>query len=53
LKRTGKSLSRFSVIVEVHTSGNYRAFVVLPAGPLASGPSETVHLHAPPKEKKT
>jgi hypothetical protein len=53
LKPAGKSLSRFSVVVSVRTSGDYRAFVALPAGPLASGPSETVHLHAAPKEKKT
>ena len=49
VKRAGKGLARFSVIVDVRTTGNYRALVSLPVGPLASGPSETVHLHAAPK----
>jgi hypothetical protein len=53
LKRDGRSLSRFSVIVDVRTSGNYRAFVELPAGPLAPAGSETVQLHAAPRHKKT
>jgi hypothetical protein len=50
VKRATKSISRFSIVVKVKDSGNYRAFVVVPAGPLASGESETVPLQAPKKK---
>jgi hypothetical protein len=57
VKRGTKALSRFSVIVNVRDAGHYRAFVVVPAGPLASGHSEAVTLRANPnlkqKKKKT
>jgi hypothetical protein len=52
VKRAGKSFSRFSIVVKVSDSGNYRAFAQLPVGPLASGESQTVTLHAPPSKKK-
>jgi hypothetical protein len=52
VKRGTRSLSRFSAVVKVQTSGHYRAFVALAPGPLASGTSETVMLHAAPAAKK-
>ncbi|HEV3047154.1 MAG TPA: hypothetical protein VGY13_07305 [Solirubrobacteraceae bacterium] len=52
VKRATKTISRFSIVVNVKDSGNYRAFVAVPAGPLASGESETVALRAAPKKKK-
>jgi hypothetical protein len=51
VKRATKTISRFSIVVNVRASGNYRAVVALPLGPLASGESETVSLHAAPKKK--
>jgi hypothetical protein len=48
VKRATKSVSRFSIVVKVRTSGHYRAFVIIPAGPLASGHSQTILLHAAP-----
>jgi hypothetical protein len=51
VKRAGKAFSRFSVVASVSQSGNYRAFVEIPVGPLASGASQTVILHAPPTKK--
>lgn len=52
LKRAGKSFSRFSIVATIRHAGSYRAFVELPAGPLASGQSETVTLGAKPTKKK-
>jgi hypothetical protein len=52
VKRAGKTFSRFSIVVSVSESGNYRAFLDIPAGPLAPGASQTVILHAPPSTKK-
>jgi hypothetical protein len=50
-KATSKS-SRFSLVVSVRRGGRYRAFVKPPAGgPLASGYSPTVVLHARPAKK--
>jgi hypothetical protein len=51
VERATRTISRFSVVVNVKDSGNYRAFVALPIGPLASGESETVSLQAAPKKK--
>jgi len=50
-KRATRSVSRFSVVVTVKNTGNYRAFVQMPPGPIASGQSETIVLHAAPKKK--
>jgi len=47
-----KSLSRFSAIVSIRTSGHYRAFVDVRPGPLVSGHSSTVLLHAAPSDGK-
>jgi len=52
VKRATRSVSRFSVVATVKNTGNYRAFVQLPPGPVASGQSETVLLHAAPKKKR-
>jgi hypothetical protein len=46
-----KALSRFSVIVKVATTGHYRVLVQIPPGPLVSGHSTTVLLHAPATTK--
>ncbi|TMK26701.1 MAG: hypothetical protein E6G62_01765 [Actinobacteria bacterium] len=48
VKKGGVTFSRFSVIVKVRETGRYRAFVKLPRGPLVSGASSTVVLHAAP-----
>jgi hypothetical protein len=57
VKHGTKALSRFTAIVNVREAGHYRAYVEVPAGPLASGHSETVTLRANPnlkqKKKKT
>ncbi len=45
------ALSRFSVIVKVATTGHYRVLVQIPPGPLVSGHSTTVLLHAPATTK--
>lgn len=52
VKHGGKSFSRFSIVVNVRASGNYRALVQLAPGPLASGTSQTVILHAAPRSKQ-
>jgi hypothetical protein len=46
-----KALSRFSVVVNVATTGHYRVIVEIPPGPLVSGHSTTVLLHAPATTK--
>jgi hypothetical protein len=48
------ALSRFSVIVDIATTGHYRVLVQIPPGALVSGHSTTVLLHAPAttKDKK-
>jgi hypothetical protein len=48
VKRATKSVSRFSIVVKIRETGHYRAYVVIPAGPLASGHSQTILLHAAP-----
>jgi hypothetical protein len=54
VKHATRTISRFSVVVNVSTEGNYRALVELPSGPVASGQSQTVKLYAPKKKiKKT
>jgi hypothetical protein len=51
VKHATRSISRFSLVVSIEEAGHYRAFVALPAGPLASGSSEVVTLHAGPVKK--
>jgi hypothetical protein len=46
-----KTLSRFSVVVNVATTGHYRVIVEIPAGALVSGHSTTLLLHAPSATK--
>lgn len=53
VKRATKSVSRFSVVVRIRKTGLYRAYVQVPRGPLASGYSTSVLLHASAKPKKS
>jgi hypothetical protein len=52
VKAGTKSISRFSAVVSVQTTGHYRAVVEVRPGPLASGNSTTVLLHAPASDRK-
>jgi hypothetical protein len=52
VKRGTKAVSRFSAVVSVRDAGRYRAFVAIPTGPVASGHSTSVQLHAAPKKKQ-
>jgi hypothetical protein len=52
VKPATKSISRFSAVVSVPETGHYRAVVEVRPGPLASGTSATVLLHAPAGDKK-
>jgi hypothetical protein len=52
VKRATRSISRFSVVVSIADAGHYRAFVQVNPGPVASGHSGTVLLHAAPKKAK-
>ena len=52
VKPATKSISRFSAVVSVKETGHYRAFIEVRPGPLASGASSTVLLHAPAGAKK-
>jgi hypothetical protein len=47
-----RAISRFSAIVNVRDTGNYRAYVAIGPGPLASGHSTGILLHAPESNKK-
>ena len=51
VKRGTRALSRFSVVVGIQETGNYRVVVVPPLGPLVSGHSSTVPLNAPANSK--
>jgi hypothetical protein len=51
VKKGVKTYSRFSVVLKVRDTGRYRAFVKLPKGPVVSGASSTVVLHAAPASK--
>jgi hypothetical protein len=45
--------SRFSTVATIKRGGRYRAYVIMPKGPLASGPSQTSYvLHASPNAGK-
>ena len=48
VKHATRSLSRFSSIVKIHRAGLYKAVVVVLKGPLVSGVSRTLPLHASP-----
>jgi hypothetical protein len=52
VKHATKSISRFSVVVKVRDSGRYRAFVEIRTGPVVSGTSTSVTVHAPAKKAK-
>jgi len=52
VKRGTKTISRFSMVVRITTAGNYRVYVVIPPGPVASGHSQTVTLRAVPGSGK-
>jgi hypothetical protein len=47
-----KAISRFSIVVNVTATGRYRVFVEVPVGPLVSGHSESLTLHAPKTKAK-
>jgi hypothetical protein len=46
VKRATKTVSRFSDVVTIKRGGRYRALVLLAKGPLASGHSSAITLHA-------
>jgi hypothetical protein len=52
VKRATRTVSRFSLVATIQNAGDYRAFVVLPLGPLVSGHSGNVSLIAAPSKKK-
>ncbi len=47
-KRSTKTYSRFSRVLTVRTTGRYRVLVAVPKGPLVSGYSREITLHAAP-----
>ncbi|HEV2974334.1 MAG TPA: hypothetical protein VGX69_04980 [Solirubrobacteraceae bacterium] len=51
VKHGTRTVSRFSQILAIRKSGHYRAYVLLGPGPLVSGESPTVTLHAGPKRR--
>jgi len=51
VKRATRTISRFSAVVNIIDAGAYRAFVEVPPGPVASGHSQSIQLHAAPKKK--
>jgi hypothetical protein len=53
VKRATRSVSRFSLIERIRKTGLYRAYVEVPKGPVASGHSSTVELHAAPKKGRS
>jgi hypothetical protein len=48
-----KAIARFSAIVNIQTTGNYRAYVAIGPGPVSSGHSVNIMLHAAESKKKT
>lgn len=52
VKRATKAISRFSAVVKVRQTGRYRAFVQVRPGPLASGHSSSIPLHAVATKKR-
>lgn len=54
VKKGNRAFSRFSVVVDVRRSGSYRAVVKLgPGGPILTGTSSTIMLHAGPRRTRT
>jgi hypothetical protein len=53
VKHATHSFSRFSMVVRLRLSGNYRALVKPPAGPYVTGSSAHLKLHAAPAPSKT
>jgi hypothetical protein len=51
-KRGTKTISRFSAVLTVSRTGNYRAFVEVRKGPVVSGESATIVLSAKPGASK-
>jgi hypothetical protein len=51
VKRATKTISRFSSVVAIRLEGTYRAYVEVPKGPLASGYSKSIPLHASAKKR--
>ena len=52
VKRATKTVSRFSIVEGIRKTGLYRAYVQVPKGPLASGHSSNIELHAAAKKSK-
>ena len=54
VKHATRTMSRFSAVVSIRKAGTYRAYVVVPAGPLASGysPGLTLRATVRPKGKR-
>ncbi len=52
VRRGTRTISRFSAVVNVRDAGRYRALVEIRPGPLTSGHSSTILLHAPTTKKK-
>lgn len=48
VKKGTRTLSRFSSVVSIRHGGRYRAFVTVHPGPLVSGFSQTIVIHAAP-----
>jgi len=51
-KHATKSYSRFSRVVTIHTAGRYRVLVAVRKGPLVSGYSRVIYIHAVPGSAK-
>ncbi len=52
VKRATRTMSRFSIVVNIADAGRYRAFVVVRPGPLSSGHSQSIMLQAAPRNGK-
>ena len=52
VKHATRTMSRFSSVLSIRKAGVYRAYVVVPAGPLASGYSTSLTLRATTAQKK-
>jgi hypothetical protein len=53
VKRATRTSSRFSIVVKIQDTGSYRAVVEVSSGPVASGHSQSILLHAPTKKAKS
>ena len=51
VKHATRSMSRYSGVLGIRKAGVYRAYVVVPAGPLASGYSTSLTLRATVEKK--